>query len=77
MVPLRAIPIATPAEARSAAREVVFTPRVLIVIMISTTVSEMVVRLMTNEDRVFSAFLFSSLLTSHFLIRRMIQAPMM
>ena len=51
-VPLRAIPIAIPPAASTAASDVVFTPSVLTVIMISRTVREMETRLLIKVARV-------------------------
>ena len=55
-VPLRAMPIAIPPAARSAASEVVFTPRVLMETIISSTVRVMDTRLNTKDASVLSVW---------------------
>ena len=76
-VPLKAMPMAIPPAASSAAIEVVLMPRVPIVMIISTTVSVIETRLATNDTSVLSAFLRSKPLTIIRRMRLMSQAPTM
>ena len=74
-VPLRAIPIATPPPASSAASEVVLTPSVPIVMTIRVTVSTTDVKLDTKEATVLSVPLDSNSRFNAFLMRPMSQMP--
>ena len=60
-----------------AARDVVFMPRVPIVIMMSSTVSVMDTSDDMNVDRVASVLRFAKILASHTLTFLMSQAPIM
>ena len=74
-VPLKAIPMAKPAEARRATSEEVLTPRIPIIMIINTKFSTTETRFERNLCKVASARLLNSPLASHFFASFITQRP--